>query len=470
MINPRKPIYWYQGLFLQPQHFQQAGLYNEALLAPFKNYLVPFFWGVCELEINNGSLKEFEFDLSKGEFLFKDGTWVGVGHNAVIKPRSFKALWDRFHEPFTVYVALKRLNLQGEHIDQTNGAINQKTNILKSRYDLNLSQEEVADLYNGDYNTQITSLNYILSLVWDSEIDLYPEYELIPIARIEYNGQHPVCSQGFVPPVITLKSSPVLFNYLRNTKEALYSRSVSLSSYKSMRQVAAFDYQPTSLPFLFTLKTLTQYVPLLNHFIETQVVSPWELYGILRQLLGELSILSEKIDVLGRNKSGEVLVPVYDHTNLGQCFRQICMLIDELLDSLLYSMESIIHLIQEGNYFKADIPSDLLKDTNNFYLAIKTEMEPEQLLQSIIPTLKIGSQEDISILTKRALSGVPLEYLSNPPLGLSVKNNVNYFRLDHHHISWVSVKEDANFCIFWGDSTDNVQIDMYILKGRELLA
>lgn len=467
-MNPRGPIYWYQGLFLQPQHFQQAGLYIESLLTPLKSYLTPFFWGVCELGINESRLKEFEFELSKGEFLFKDGTWVGIGHNAVIKPRSFKALWERFHEPFTIYVALKRLNLQGEHIDQI-GNVNEQATLPKSRYDLNRNQEETSNLYSKDEGTYIASLNYVLSLVWSSEVDLYPEYELLPIARVEYNGQNPVCSQDFVPPVLTLKNSPALFNYLRNTKDALYARSISLNTYKSMRQSAAFDHQATSLPFLFTLKTLTQYVPLLNHFAETQMVSPWEFYGVLRQLLGELSILSEKIDVLGRSSSGEMLVPAYDHTNLGHCFKQICMLIDEILDGLLSSMESVIHLEQESNYFKADIPVELLKDTNNFYLAIKTEMEPEQLLRNIIPTLKVGSQEDISILTKRALSGVPLEYRSEPPLGLSVKRNVNYFRLDHHHISWLSVKEYANFCIFWGSSADNVQIDMYILKGRELL-
>ena len=37
MTEPRKPVFWYQGLFLQPQHFQQADLYNQSTLAPLRD-------------------------------------------------------------------------------------------------------------------------------------------------------------------------------------------------------------------------------------------------------------------------------------------------------------------------------------------------------------------------------------------------------------------------------------------------
>lgn len=145
------------------------------------------------------------------------------------------------------------------------------------------------------------------------------------------------------------------------------------------------------------------------------------------------------------------------------------MLIDEILDDLLSSMESIIHLIRDGSYYKAEIPVDLLRDTNNFYLCVKTNMELDELLKHVVRALKIGSLEEVPILIKRALSGVPLQHMTEPPLGLSAKRNTTYFRLDHRNMSWLSVKEYANLCVFWGEVSDSVEIDLIILKGRELL-
>jgi len=34
-MKPAKPVLWHQGLFLQPQHFQQFDLYVQSLLISF---------------------------------------------------------------------------------------------------------------------------------------------------------------------------------------------------------------------------------------------------------------------------------------------------------------------------------------------------------------------------------------------------------------------------------------------------
>lgn len=469
MMNPHRPVYWYQGLFLQPQHLQQLDLYHESMLMPLKNYLNPYFWGVCQLEVDQGSLKELKFDLISGEFIFRDGTWISIHHNAILEPRSFKQLWEKLREPFTVYLALKQLSNSNEEVDKYNQKEDGSGILPKSRFILDSENNEVNDLYNHTHTASVDSLKYVLKLVWDKEVDYYPEYELIPIARVEYNGQDPLCSKEFAPPIINLVNSPVLYSYLRNTKEMLYARSITLSSYKSLRKSLGGEYQPTSLLFLLGLKTISHFVPLLNHFVESPNVSPWVLYGVFRQLLGELSMINENIDALGLSPRGELLIPPYDHTNLGYCFKQVCVLIDEIVDGLVSSMESIVHLVRDGNYFAGNIPVDLLKDTNNFYLCIKSNLDSSELSRIIYNSAKIGSSEDVPILIKRALSGVPITGLKEPPVGLAHKKNITYFILDHHHFSWLSVKEYANLSVFLGEPLENIEIDLLVLKGRDLL-
>lgn len=42
-MNNSKPVFWHQGLFLQPQHFQLAEQYQDTRLLPFQVYLRPHF-------------------------------------------------------------------------------------------------------------------------------------------------------------------------------------------------------------------------------------------------------------------------------------------------------------------------------------------------------------------------------------------------------------------------------------------
>lgn len=463
MTNPRGPIYWHQGLFLQPEHFQQATMYSESLLTPLKSYLTPYFWGVCEQTLDTGALREYKVNLTQGEFLFRDGTWISINHNAVLQPRSFKELWERVHEPFVVYIALKCLNVNGEQIDK------EENKSSKARFALSCNNAEVADLYNRGHSAQVPNLNYVLHLVWDKEVELYPDYELIPIARIEYNGQIAIFSHDFIPPHVSVSGSPLLLSYLKNMKETLYSHSLNLSGYKNLSQILSGDYKSSSLFFLMILKTINHFVSLLNHYVEMPNLSPFVLYGVLRQLLGELSVSSDKIDALGRTSSGELLVPAYNHVNLGHCFKQVYILINEILDGLLDNMECVVPLIQTGNYFSADIPVDLLSSSNGFYLCIKTDLPLDELVRSMTHTIKIGSKEDIPILIKRALSGVPLKHLSELPFRLAWKPNVNYFTLNHEHLSWLSIKEFANLCVFWSNLQDKVEMNLYVLKGKVLM-
>ena len=52
----QKPLYWHQGLFLQPHHFQQQDLTFQTWLTPLHAYAQPHFWGVGEFEIHRAAL------------------------------------------------------------------------------------------------------------------------------------------------------------------------------------------------------------------------------------------------------------------------------------------------------------------------------------------------------------------------------------------------------------------------------
>ena len=103
-MSVQKPLFWQQGLFLQPQHFQLQEQSFRGLLAPFGRFAAPHFWGVGDLEIRKSALPNRILDLHRGTFMFPDGTWVELPGNAVIRARSFDESWAG---PLNVYLGLK---------------------------------------------------------------------------------------------------------------------------------------------------------------------------------------------------------------------------------------------------------------------------------------------------------------------------------------------------------------------------
>ncbi len=463
MIEPKGPVFWYQGLFLQPQHFQQADLHTESLLEPFRNYILPYFWGACATDADEGSLKDMVFDLKSGEFIFQDGTRVVLNKNGKVQPRSFRDLWGQSRDPFLVYLALRRWNLNGANLHEPQEGDGSSAG-FDNRFITKDTSSETLDLYREGRGAHIATLDYALKFIWDSEIEHYSDHYLIPIARIEFNGQDAFISQDFVPPAVTLSSSPVLVRYFKNIKELLFSRCLILGEYKNPSGFLANEFQSSYFNFLLALRTINRYIPVINHLSGVSHIHPWSFYGILTQFIGEMSSFTDRIDALGHTETGENLLPVYDHTNLAHCFKQAYLLIDEILDSLLRGMESVIHLIRADDYFSAMMPANLLASSNTFYVGIKTAMDKEKLLNAVRHILKMSCQEDMPVLVKRSLPGLPLEYVPEPPPGLPRRADVLYFGIDNSNKYWQPIQNNANLCVFWGNAPADAGIDLIILK------
>jgi type VI secretion system protein ImpJ len=63
-----KPIFWHEGLFLQPHHFQWQDLYMQSLIEPLNHHLVPSFWGTGRIVIHTEALSNYVFNVIGGEF------------------------------------------------------------------------------------------------------------------------------------------------------------------------------------------------------------------------------------------------------------------------------------------------------------------------------------------------------------------------------------------------------------------
>ena len=67
-------VVWSEGLFLQPQHFQQHDRHLEYLLDSQLRARHAFGWGFTRLVIDPAALARGQFVLSEGAGLLPDGT------------------------------------------------------------------------------------------------------------------------------------------------------------------------------------------------------------------------------------------------------------------------------------------------------------------------------------------------------------------------------------------------------------
>src|SRR5690349_20978809 len=166
----QQPLFWHQGLFLQPQHFQLSDRYVHSLFLPFQNYLTPHFWGVYEIAIQKSALGIRSFQISKGTFLFPDGTHVVYPGNAVIESRTFEDSWVAGGKPFTIYLGISKWNEVSPNVT----AVEARDTLSKvsTRFTTASEHCESADLHAGGPQGEVKRLNYVLKVFWETEIDL----------------------------------------------------------------------------------------------------------------------------------------------------------------------------------------------------------------------------------------------------------------------------------------------------------
>jgi len=460
-MDIQRPLFWHQGLFLQPQHFQLLDLSFQSLLTPFHHFIEPHFWGVGEIEIQKAALGRRSFNVLKGNFLFPDGSYTVLPGNALLEARPFDEAWVEGGKPFPVYIGIKKWDGARENVTILNKLENLSE--VTTRFVTTADPEEVKDLHSGGPKGQVKRLFYVLKVFWETEWDQLGDYVLIPLAQLERAGEEIRLSEHYVPPCLTISSSEPLFKLIKEIRDQIAARSHQLEEYKSQRGIQTAEFGSRDMVYLLALRSLNRYVPVFSHFTEAQQVHPWTIYGMIRQMIGELSSFSERVNVMGELEDGTRILPNYDHQNLWECFSAAQALVTQLLDEITAGPEYVIRLIYDGTYYAADLKPAIFEGRNRFYLVLKTEEDPKSVLKSLETIAKLSSREHSPILIARALPGIGLEHLPVPPQELPRRAHSIYFAIDHHSDQWSLVMKGHNIALYWDSAPEDMEVELMVI-------
>ncbi len=462
MNSSEKPILWHQGLFLQPQHFQQNNNFLQSLITPHNKYHTPFFWGCSKISVQDSSLTQRVIEIDNCELIFQDGTWVQYPGNAFIQSRSFEEIsFDvEGDKPLVVYAGIKKQNKYDKNVSSI-----EETGSLDSvgtRYVSYVEPEEIRDIHEGGDPAKVRRMNYIVKIFWDHEIDKFNDYLLMPLFQLELSEEKISISKRFVPPTFVLSGSDILMQIIKDLRENMISRCRVFESYKLSQGFQSSDFDAHFIPHLLVLNALNRSLPVLNHIIENADFHPQEVYKNLRQIVGELSTFSDRINALGQLKDGTSLLPEYNHEQLFYCFNEIRLLIGELLKGISVAGESVFSMIRDMDYFTAVIPKEEFRDSYMYFLVLKSTGDPDKIINDLHNLVKIGPKENIESMISRALPGVPVRHRLVPPPGMPKRSGLHYFRIDSKHHLFEEIKRAGNISLFWDNAPEDASIEIVI--------
>ena len=460
-MDNNKPVFWHQGLFLQPQHFQMAERYQQSLLYPYHAFQQPHFWGVCSIEMQSASLTHKACEVEKGEFIFPDGTFVSVPDNGIVTPRSFDSEWVDPDKPFTIYLAIHKYNKFGDNVTVVNEL--NDVNDINTRFVSTANPEDIKDMYVDGPEAQVKFLRHVVKIVFDNEKDDMNDYEMIPVAQVIRDGDAIMYNRQFVPPTVTLNAVPELARLVKDVRDEIMGRALQLSSYKAPVH-AKKGFDANLLRYKMALQSLSRFVPRLFHLSECGDVHPWIVYGVLRELAGEVSTFTDRVTVLGETADGERLMPPYNHSDIGYCFSSASSLITQLMNEITIGPQYMVEMLRDEVAFSADVPNEFFTEHVDFYLIVNTMESFDDAQKSLLTAAKLSSRDSVEILVERSLPGVGMIYMPAPPPGLPRRPNSYYLRLDVHDDQWASVARQQNVSLLWEEAPEDTKVELVVVR------
>jgi type VI secretion system protein ImpJ len=443
-----RKVVWNEGMLLSPHHFQQSDNYHEALLNSRLASIIPYEWGVLELQINREAISNGYFELLNCRAVMPDGLLVDMPSNdPAPDAREIKSHFSVDTETLPVYLSVPARRLGSANF-QSNGA----ANYLRFRQEPFLIKDETT----GDNERQIAFARSNLRLLFGPEVN--EGYSSIKIAELERTTTgHFALSEKFIPPALNIAASGWIVNMLRQLVEILIAKSNSLSDQRRQRATTLADFTTSEAAIFWLLHTVNSSLPTLAHLFRTRLVHPERLYSEMIELAGRLMTFSTTYHPKEIGK--------YDHNDLFSTFSQLFRDIKELLETVIPTRCVPIPLenTRESLYTGRIEDERLLKEAA-FYIGVKAHLPDTRLIDRVPLLIKIASKDVIDAVIGSGLPGVTLAHASPPPASLPTRVGYHYFTLDRIGPFWDSINGSKTVAIYVPDEIPDEMLEMYAVK------
>ncbi len=437
-------VVWSEGMFLNPQHFQQQERFIESYVNGKCAAYGAYGWGVHEVNVDQELLKLGKISILSAKGVFPDGT-----------PFNFTGQDDPppvLTVPVNTHDSIVYLALPVKRPGAVDVLSNEDAQGM-ARYVS--SKMEVRDITIDGGDTVAIDVGKLRTrLLFDTD-DL-SGYACIGLLRITESREdnNVLLDDQYIPTCLDCSAAPRLSGFMSELIGLLHHRGESIAG-----RLADLNRGGTAeIADYMLLQLVNRLEPLATHLSRIQGLHPLDLFTETVQMIGELSTFVTK------NKR-PVAFPPYLHDNLQATFAPVITTLRQCL-TMVYEQTAIGLSLVEKKYGirVAQLPDRSLLSTASFVLAVRADV-PENSLRNHLPAqLKIGPVERIRQLVNAAMPGIPIKALPVAPRQIPYRAGYSYFELERNSPFWKELQNSGGFAFHVGGDFPGLELEFWAIR------
>lgn len=407
-------VAWKEGLFLQPQHLQQADRHFHQILRLRTHAITPYPWGLTELRFDRDLAQQGKVGLLAASGILPDGT---VFDAPGVSPLPLPVVVPELeNQGLDIWLTLPEPSLGGQNVAPA-------TAENASRY--LLGTETVSDDSSSSRNEAVIEVAHP-RLELALRRTPRPGYQSLRLGRIIEMRDGIVTLDDTVPPTgLALTVHPTYEGYLSRVIGWVESKLETLARYASDPSsgggMQATDY--------LLLMVLNRELPVLRHLRNQGLVHPERLYEKLISLAGELATFDQ----------GERKVPDYSqyrHDDPKASFPNVVQDIQRLLARDVGRAIRLPLKEVRANSYAALVNDRDLFARATFVVEVASGLPLTQVQQQFPHLCKVGPSTRMKQIINNNLPGIGLVHMPTPPRQIRVISSNVYFLLDKSTEMW----------------------------------
>ena len=444
-MSQHNRVVWAEGLFLRPQHFQQAERYFERLMSQRLESLAPYAAGFTRLQIDQELLKIGKVGLVAAEGVFPDGTPFNIPYEADI-PEPFDVPGDVKDRLILVTLPLRRAGMAELAFERSGDS--SLVRYIAADHEIRdavLEMESSAEL-------KIGRLNVRLQLEGETT-SAHTTLGMVRVVEKRADGRV-LLDDAYIPPCLDCRVSGRLQDYVkelhglvRHRIQALADR-VSSPGAKGVADVSDF----------LLLQLCNRYEPLLAHLLTRSSLHPELFYRYCLELAGEIATYA-------RRERMPASFSTYRQDDLQASFVPVIEEIRRGLTAVIEQNAVAIPVMDRGRgVFAGTVPDVELLRSAVFVLAVGANVPPESLRQHFPTQVKIGPPERIRDLVVSHLPGIQTTPLPVAPRQIPYHAGYSYFELDRKNDFWKALEASRVIAMHVAGDFPGLSLELWAIR------